>query len=308
MNFLEKFKMDDFDNVKNWDTELEIEPEELEFLYPLMKLKEEVRRILLKTQFEDKTEFLLKGMIRVKAGRDVKRHNVLNKTQKEFFAQRKCVAESLLMYKKSGIAALKGDKTIKITSTISTLIGTELENKYKEYGLHYEAMTFEEGKEILENKLCDDVESFIYEYWHDYAEWNGVSEDEMGDYMNDIDDELIESYIEGRRLSREITEEQIVGTINNINTAVKRFNRKGAPIKNTRLHELVLLFKEIDLLRPKNKDLQIIYECCDCLGLIDESLKKRWEKVGQPRASISYMKSVWKEALKAKQSMLYFYD
>ena len=98
--------MDDFDNVKNWDPELEIEPEELEFLYPLMKLKEEVRRILLKTQFEDKTEFLLKGMIRVKAWRDVKRHNVLNKTQKEFFAQRKCVAESLLMYKKSGITAL----------------------------------------------------------------------------------------------------------------------------------------------------------------------------------------------------------
>ena len=145
--------MDDFDDVKNGNLESEIEPEELEFLYPMMKLKEKLRRILLKTQFEDKTEFLLKGMIKVKDERDVKRHNGLNKIQKEFFTQRKCVAESLLMYKKSGITALKGDKTIKITSSISTLIGTELENKYKEYGLHYEALTFEEGKEILENNM-----------------------------------------------------------------------------------------------------------------------------------------------------------
>ncbi len=300
--------MDDFDNVKNWDPELEIEPEELAFLYPLMKLKEEVRRILLKTQFEDKTEFLLKAMIRVKDEREVKRHNGLNKTQKEFFNQRKCVAESLLMYKKNGITALKGDKIIKITSTISTLIGTELENKYKEYGLHYEAMTFEEGKEILENRLCDDVESFIYDYWHDYAEWSGISESEMGDYMNNINDELIESYIDDRNLQREITEEQIIRAINYINDAIKRSNRQGAPIKNSKLHKVALLFKEVGLSRPKNKDYEIMYECCDCFGLIDESLKKRWESTGSYQANISYMKSVWKEALKAKQTMLYFYD
>lgn len=300
--------MDDFNYVKNVEVEFEIEPEELEFLYPMMKIEEKLSRILLKTQFEDKTEILLKSMIRVKDGRDVKRHNGLNKTQKEFFTQRKCVAESLLMYKKSGITALKGDKTIKITSTISTLIGTELENKYKEYGLHYEAMTFEEGKEILENRLYDDVESFIYDYWHDYAEWGGISEDEMGDYMNNIDDELIESYIDGRSLSREITEVQIIGAINYINDAIKRSNRKGAPIKNAKLHKVVLSFKEIGLSRPRNKDYEIMYECCDCLGLIDENLKKGWESIGSYQGNISYMKSIWKEALKANQAMPYFYD
>ena len=212
------------------------------------------------------------------------------------------------MYKKSGITALKGDKTIKITSSISTLIGTELENKYKEYGLHYEAMTFEEGKEILENRLCDDVESYIYDYWHDYAEWGGISEDEMGDYMNNIDDELIESYIDGRSLSREITEEQIIGAINSMNDAIKRFNRQGAPIKNAKLHKVVLLFKEVGLSRPRNKDYELMYECCDCFGLIDENLKKGWESAGSYQANISYMKSIWKEALKAKQAMFCFYD
>lgn len=308
MKFLDKFKMGDFDDVKNGDLEFEIEPEEIEFLYPMMKLKEKLKRILFKTQFEDKTEILLKGMIRVKDECEVKKHNGLNKTQKEFFNQRKCVAESLLMYKKSGITALKGDKTIKITSLISTLIGTELENKYKEYGLHYEAMTFEEGKEILENRLCDDVESYIYDYWHDYAEWGGISEDEMGDYMNNIDDELIESYIDGRSLSREITEEQIIGAINSMNDAIKRFNRQGAPIKNAKLHKVVLLFKEVGLSRPRNKDYELMYECCDCFGLIDENLKKGWESAGSYQANISYMKSIWKEALKAKQAMFCFYD
>ena len=112
--------MGGLDDVKKKASEFEIEPEELEILYPIMRLKEKLRRILFKTRFEDKTEFLLNGMIRVKEGHDAERHNGLNKIQKEFFTQRKCVAESLLMYKKSGIAALKGDKTIKITSTMQS--------------------------------------------------------------------------------------------------------------------------------------------------------------------------------------------
>ena len=183
-----------------------------------------------------------------------------------------------------------------------------MENKYKEYGLHYDAMTFEEGKEILENRLCDDVESFIYDYWHDYAESSGILEDELGDYMNNIDDELIESYIDGRSLSREITEVQIIGAINYINDTIKRSNRKGAPVKNAKLHKVVLSFKEIGLSRPRNKDYELMYECCDCFGLIDENLKKGWESAGSNQANISYMKSIWKEALKAKQAMFCFYD
>ena len=67
-----------------------------------------------------------------------------------------------------------------------------LEEKYKMYGLHYEPMTFTEGKEIIEKKLSNDVRDFVSDYWRQYAEMNGISEDEMQGCLDQIDDEMIE--------------------------------------------------------------------------------------------------------------------
>ena len=298
--------MGDSDDVKNKALEFEIEPEDLECLIPRVKQMERLKRILFNTRYESKTQFLFDKLI--KLTNNYFKYNGLNRTQEQFFINRKCVVESLLMCKTGGIIALKGDKTIKLTTSISTVIESALEDKYKEYGFHYEPMTFDEGKEILEKKLCSDVYDFVRDYWKQYADMNEISEEEMGNCFEEIDDELIESYIEGNECPREINEEQIERALNRLDAAMKRYNKKGAPKKNYKLHAAVLEFKNIGLSKPTNKDYEIMYECCDCFGLIDENLKKGWEIVGSYQPNIAYMKSVWKEALKAKQAMLYFYD
>ena len=298
--------MDETDDMKNVVPVFEIEPEDLEYLIPLSKQKERFERILLKTRYEAKTQYLFDKLKNNYTC--YYRSTRYKNAQKKYFTDRKCVSELLMMCKTEGLTALKGNKTIKLTASISAFIESVLEEKYKMYGLHYEPMTFAEGKEILEKKLSNDVRDFVSDYWRQYAEMNGISEDEMQGCLDQIDDEMIETYIEGNECPREINQEQIERTLNRLDRAIKHYKKKGAPTKNYKLHAAVLEFNNIGLLKPTSEDYEIMYECCDCFGLIDEKLKKGWEIVGSYQPNIAYMKSVWKEALKAKQARLLFYD
>lgn len=257
-------------------------------------------RILLKTPFEDESKSIFDKLLKIKNGNAKILEEERRKRKLKKATELKSLAESLLVCKTGGIIELKGlAYSFKITHNISTYIENKLEEEYKNAYLNYEPMTFEEGKEILEGNLCEDVAAFIDNYWHEWANAAGLTQEEMAmghDY--EIDDELIETYIEGQELSKAITPEQIRGRIKTLENEIKSYTKKGAPIKNLKLHCAILVFQESGRCEGKANDFRIIYECIDYMGLIDKNKKEEWIKKGTYQPEIQYLKSVYKEALK----------
>lgn len=141
---------------------------------------------------------------------------------REYFQRQKDIAEALLFckaYKKLELCA--GGKKSELSERIKKIVEEELEKDYKEAYLNYEPMTIEEGKEILEQNLCENVHEFIDEYWHQYADELGLdAEERTGGYdYDDITDDMVEMYIEGKEMSVEITKEQIEKKLASINEA-----------------------------------------------------------------------------------------
>lgn len=230
---------------------------------------------------------------------------------KEYFQKQKDIAEALLFckaYKKLELCA--GGKNSELSERIKKIVEEELEKDYKEASLNYEPMSFEDGKEILEQNLCEDVHEFIDEYWHQYAEELGLSAEERAagyDY-DDITDDMVEMYIETKEMPVEITEEQIKGKILSLNEAIKHntLQRKGAPKKNLKLHCAINVFQDTGRYIPCNKTYRTIYKCLDFLGMIDEGQKKVWETSTTPNPEVSWMKQVCKEASKYQARILHF--
>lgn len=257
-------------------------------------------RILIKTPYESKSEEILDKLLQIKNWDAKILEEDRRKRKLERATELKSIAESLLACKSGGITELKSKThTFKITQTTSEIIECKLEEEYKKAHLHYEPMTFEEGKEILEGNLCEDVSSFIDNYWHEWANEAGLSNEEIASGHNfEINDELIEYYIEGQEIAQEITPKQIGGKIKELNKEIKANTKKGAPKRNIKLHCAILIFQESGLCEGKAQDFRIIYECLDYLGLIDSKLKEGWRKRGTYQPEISFIKSVYKEATK----------
>lgn len=256
-------------------------------------------RILLKTPYEKEAERIFKKLTVIKNGDAKILEEERRKRKLERAIELKSIAESLLICKNGGITELKGKAyTTKPTSNTSKLIESKLEEEYKTANLHYEHMTFDEGKNILENRLCEDVEDFIRNYWIEWANEVGLSKEEIASGGYNIDNDLIEYYIEGQELAKEITIKQIESKIKELDEEIKANKKKGAPKKNLKLHCAILVFQESGLCKGKAQDLKTIYECLDYMGFIDTQLKEGWEKKGTYQAEISFIKSVYREAEK----------
>ena len=257
-------------------------------------------RILLKTSFEARAKHIFRKLIEIREGDTKILEEERRKKRLEKATKLKSIAESLLVCKTGGITELKGMAySFKITNNISVIIEHKLEEEYKKAYLNYEPMTFEEGKAILEGNLCEDVALFIDNYWHEWANEAGLTQEEIAmGHNNEIDDNLIEYFIEGQELEKAITPEQIRSKIRILESEIKSNKKKGAPKKNLKLYCAILVFQESGLRKGKAEDFRVMYECFDYMGFIDAKLKEGWAKKVTYQPEIQHMKSAYKEALK----------
>lgn len=273
--------------------------------------KEVFDYILKGTPFESYASDIFDKLLSIKYGNVSLLKEERMERNREYFQRQKDIAEALLIcksYKKLELCA--GCKKTELSEKIKKIVEEELEKDYKEAYLNYEPMDFEEGKWFLTINHDEDTQKFIDDYWKQYADELGLdAEERAGGYdYDDIPDDMVEMYIEGREMSVEITKEQIEKKLASINEAIKHNTkiRKGAPKKNLKLHCAINVFQDTKQYVPSNKTYRTIYRYLDFLEMIDESQKKVWETTTTPNPEVSYMKQLCKEALKYRARIFSF--
>lgn len=176
--------------------------------------------------------------------------------------------------------------------------------RYKALGMNQRQMTIEEAEAYLKDwRNNKDAEEWIREQLQFLAEEQGIADD-VGYYYScsayDFDDFCeeptnIEYFIEENEIKEEVTPKQIEGTI-----ARTRKILTGKPPKNSKLHWLILRIRRHHK-RHRNEDYRLIFDCMDLFGLIDEAMKKDWDKYDSKQMNIaktSYIKSIYNQAIK----------
>lgn len=280
--------------------DLEMSPEKF---YEFQKKKEKHRndfiRILIKSPFEEYTEKIYQELLQIKYGNvefveESRRIKAL-----AYFREKKEIATALLVCKTDtdGIGINNAKQRCKLSPFLKKKIEAVLEAEYEDSGLDYTPMTYEEGKERLENNLCEDVRGFIEDYWEEYAQENGLNaEERSGGYSyDDIDDDMIEYFISGSKMKREITIDQIRETIAKLEEGVRANQRKGAPRINEKPYSALLVFIKYRC-RKTHKHLKYAYDCLDHFDLIDNSTKSGWDETDK-YPKIQYIKRLFDECI-----------
>ena len=237
-------------------------------------------RILIKTPFEDNAKAIYDALCRIKTGDILIQEE--NERKRILEHDRKCldVANALLILSTNDKVSLKTNNyEVEINSEMKKIMENVTLDRYKELHLNFSEMTFEEGKEMLENNLCDDIDEFKGEYWEEYAtEMDLTPEERAGGWdFNYIDDDMIWCYIAGKDMEREITKQQIKSVISKMEKSIKENTKKGRPIKNIRLLCAINVFVSHHNYKPNNSIYRIIGECVSFMGLIDEDVIRGWE-------------------------------
>lgn len=283
--------------------DLEMSPEEFdEFQKKEKNHKNAFSRILIKSPFEDYTENIYQELLQIKYANVEFIKESRRKKALAYFKEKIEIATALLVCKTNtdGIGISNAKQRCKLSSFLKKKIEIALESEYKDAGLDYSPMTYDEGKEILENTLSEDVRDFIDEYWEEYAQESGLDAlERLGGYSyDDIDDGMIEYYISGSSVKREITIEQIQKTIEELEEGVKANQRKGAPRVNEKPYSALLVFTKYGC-EKKHKHLEYVYECLDHFGFIEDSIKNGWNETNK-YPKIQYMKRLFNECINYK--------
>lgn len=259
-------------------------------------------RILIKSPFEEYTKDIYQELSRIKYSSVIfvgesRRKNILTYLQDKVE-----IAKALLVCKEdfNGINISNAKQKCKLSLPLKENIEAVIESQYKEAQLNYSPITYDEGKDILENHQSEDIQNFIDDYWEEYALENDLSaEEKSGGYSyDDIDNDMIEYFISGNDIKREITPIQVQNTIERLQKEIKAYQKKGAPRTNEKLYSALHVFIKYGC-RKKHQHLKYIYECLDHFGLIEESIKNGWSETNK-YANIQYMKRLFDECSKYK--------
>ena len=237
-------------------------------------------RILIKTPFENSAKAIYDDLCKIKTGNiSILEEDIRKKRLND---DRQCldVANALLILSTNDKVSLKANNyEEEINSEMKKILEKVTLDRYKEFHLNFSEMTFEDGKEILENNLCDDIDEFKGEYWEEYATEMGLTpEERAGEWDSSyIDDDMIWYYIGGKDMEREITKQQIKSVISRLKKSIKDNTKKGRPIKNIRLLCAINVFIKHHNNKPNNNIYSIIGECICFMKLIDEDVIKGWE-------------------------------
>ena len=266
--------------------------------------KDEIYRILTKTPFEENAKDIYEDLCRIKT------ENVSNFEggDKSWLEERKKelgVANALLIFFTNDKISLKGQNYEKeLNSELQDTLKEATLKIYKELDLDCTELTYEEAKDILENEHSKSISNFKNDYW-EALEFEDLSPEEKAGRWDAsyTDSGMICCFIEDLCVEREITKQQILSVISNLEEQIKEETRKGRPIKNTKLLRAIKAFMQHHNYKPNNNMYRIIGECLCVMKFIDEDIIKSWEdKVNKKEAGqyfyplTSYIKRMYAKA------------
>lgn len=218
------------------------------------------------------------------------------------------VANALLIFFTNDKISLKGQNYEKeLNSELQDTLKEATLKIYKELDLDCTELTYEEGKDILENEHSKFIANFKNDYWEALESEDLSPEEKAGRWdASYTDSGMICCFIEDLCVEREITKQQILSVISNLEEQIKEETRKGRPIKNTKLLRAIKAFMQHHNYKPNNNMYRIIGECLCVMKFIDEDIIKSWEdKINKKEAGqyfyplTSYIKRMYAKA-KAK--------
>ena len=266
--------------------------------------EDKICRILTKTPFEENAKDIYEYLCRIKTG------NILinEEEHKSWLEEKKRdlgVANALLIFFTNDKVSLKGQNYEKeLNSELQDILKEDTLKIYKELNLNYTEMTYEEGKDILENVHSKFVANFKNDYW-EALEFEDLSPEEKAGRWEAsyTDSDMIWCFIDDLCVEREITKQQILSVISKLEEQIKEETRKGRPIKNTKLLRAIKAFMQHHNYKPNNNMYRIIGECLCVMKFIDEDIIKSWEdKVNKKEAGqyfyplTSYIKQMYAKA------------
>ena len=215
------------------------------------------------------------------------------------------IANALLIFSTNDKVSLKGQNYEKeLNSELQDILKEATLKIYKELDLDCTELTYEEGKDILENEHSKFVANFKNDYW-EALEFEDLSpEEKTGRWDASYTDcDMIYCFIDNLFVEREITKQQILSVISKLEEQIKEETRKGRPIKNTKLLRAIKAFMQHHNYKPNNNIYRIIGECLCVMKFIDEDIIKSWEdKVNKKEAGqyfyplTSYIKRMYAKA------------
>lgn len=266
--------------------------------------KDKIYRILTKTPFEENAKDIYEDLCRIKT------ENVSNFEggDKSWLEERKKelgVANALLIFFTNDKVSLKGQNyEKKLNSELQDTLKEATLKIYKELDLDCTELTYEEGKDILENEHSKFIANFKNDYWEALESEDLSPEEKAGRWdASYTDSGMICCFIEDLCVEREITKQQILSVISNLEEQIKEETRKGRPIKNTKLLHAIKTFMQHHNYKLNNNMYRIIGECLCVMKFIDEDIIKSWEdKVNKKEAGqyfyplTSYIKRMYAKA------------
>lgn len=263
--------------------------------------KDKIYRILTKTPFEENAKDIYEYLCWIKTDK-VSTSAELNKSWLEERKKELGVANALLIFFTNDKVSLKGQNYEKeLNSELQDILKEATLKIYKELDLDCTELTYEEGKDILENEHSKFVENFKNDYW-EALEFEDLSPEEKAGRWDAsyTDCDMIYCFIDNLFVEREITKQQILSVISNLEEQIKEETRKGRPQKNTKLLHAIEAFMKHHKYKPNNNMYRIIGECLCVMKFIDEDVIKGWEdKVNKKEAGqyfyplVSYVKQMY---------------
>lgn len=263
--------------------------------------KDKIYRILTKTPFEENAKDIYEYLCRIKT----ENVSIRKDGDKSWLEERKKelgVANALLIFFTNDKVSLKGQNYEKeLNSELQDILKEATLKVYKELDLDCTEMTYEEGQDILKNEKSKLVANFKNDYW-EALEFEDLSPEEKAGRWdaNYTDSGMICCFIEDLCVEREITKQQILSVISDLEEQIKEETRKGRPKKNTKLLHAIKAFMQHHKYKPNNNMYRIIGECLCVMKFIDEDVIKGWEdKVNKKEAGqyfyplVSYVKQMY---------------
>ena len=194
--------------------------------------KDKIYRILTKTPFEENAKDIYENLCRIKTGNV----SIFEERDKSWLEERKKelgIANALLIFSTNDKVSLKGQNYEKeLNSELQDILKEATLKIYKELDLDCTELTYEEGKDILENEHSKFVANFKNDYW-EALEFEDLSpEEKTGRWDASYTDcDMIYCFIDNLFVEREITKQQILSVISKLEEQIKEETRKGRPIK-----------------------------------------------------------------------------
>lgn len=178
------------------------------------------------------------------------------KSRLDYLQKELDIANSLMILKAdtNGVDISNAKQKYKLPSFIKDQIEAEVEKLYRLYGLDLIPISYEEAEEILTTAFSYPEYDYSTGEVEGTTRWicdnYGISFSEFMEYCygDTPSDDIVETFAEENLTKcKNITLEQIQTVISELQEGVKKYNKKGRPIKNIQSYAALLVFEKYGL-------------------------------------------------------------